>query len=162
MKVHKDHFGLDCFEQGIRRAEGIFQVAHEDPALQIDDRVGLSGGQLPLVDPMSWRARDIIGRAQHAAWAIMAVRGHGLHVFDNLAFVPDMVAGSEDVGALVEELLGDPRGHAKAAGRILRVDHHQVDLPLFDQGGEVFRYDTPSGVAKDITDKQNSQKCSFG
>jgi hypothetical protein len=66
------------------------------------------------------------------------------------------------VGALLEQLLGDPRGHAKAAGRILGVHHHQVDLPLLDQGGQVFRYDTPPGVAKDITDKQNSQKCSFG
>ena len=137
-------------------------MRHEDPALQIDDRVGLSGGQLPFVDPMSWRARDVIGGAQHAARAIVAVRRHGLHIFDNLAFVPDMVAGSEDVGALVEELVGDPRRYAKAAGRILSVDHHQVDLPLFDQGCEVLAYDAPSGVAKDITDKENTQKYSFG
>jgi hypothetical protein len=73
-----------------------------------------------------------------------------------------MVAGSKNVGALVEQLIGDTRRHAKAAGRILSVHHHQVDLPLFDQRDEVLAYDTPSGVAKDITDKQNAQKCSFG
>jgi hypothetical protein len=73
-----------------------------------------------------------------------------------------MVTGRENVCALVEELVGDTRRDAKAAGGILRVDHHQVDLPLLDERGQVFTYDTPSGVPKDVTNKENAQKPSSG
>jgi hypothetical protein len=69
-----------------------------------------------------------------------------------------MIAGREDVRALVEELLGDPRGDAKPAGGVFCVYHHQVDVPLLDQGRQVFAYDTPPGLAKDVTDKENPQK----
>jgi hypothetical protein len=95
---------------------------------------------------------------QHPPGTIVAVLGHGLHILDNLALVPDVVAGGEDVGALVEELVGNARRQAKPAGRIFRVHHHQVDAPLLDQRDEVLAYDTPSGLAKDITDKENTQK----
>ena len=146
-----------CSRESATR-KGIFQAGHEDAALQIDHRVGLSRGQLSLVKPMSRRSGDVVGRAQHAAGAIVAIRRYGLHILDNLAFVPDMVASGEDMRPLVEELVGNPRSYTKPAGRVLRVDHHQVDAPLLDQGAQVFGYDTSPSLAKYVTDKENTQK----
>ncbi len=69
-----------------------------------------------------------------------------------------MVASGEDVRPLVEELVGNPGGYTKPAGRVLRVHDHQVDPPLLDQGAQVFGYDTSPSLAKYVTDKENTQK----
>ena len=45
-----------------------------------------------------------------------------------LALVPDVVAGGEHVGAQVEEILGDLRRDAEAAGGVFGVDDDQFDL----------------------------------
>ena len=88
----------------------------------------------------------------------MAICGYRLHIFDNLAFVPDMVTGRDDVRALVEELVGDPRSYPEPPGRVLGVYHHQVDAPLLDQRAQVLAYNTPPSLAKYVTDKENTQK----
>jgi len=75
MKIHKDHFGLNLLQQGIRDTERIFQVAHEDAPLQIDDGILLSRGQLTLVKSIPGRAGGIVGRPQHPPGTIMAIRG---------------------------------------------------------------------------------------
>jgi hypothetical protein len=88
----------------------------------------------------------------------MAFLGNRLHIFDNLAFVPDMVTGSDDVRALIEKLVGDPRSYPEPPGCVFGVHHHQVHPPLLDQGAQVLAYNTPSSVAKYVTDKENEQK----
>ena len=44
VKIDKDDFGLDLFEQGIDHTKGIFPAGHENPALEVNDRVGLPLG----------------------------------------------------------------------------------------------------------------------
>src|ERR1700722_9168263 len=132
MKIHEDYFGLNLLQQGISHAEGIFQAGHEGASLQINDRVRLTGRQLSLIKPVSWRAVYVVSRPQHTPGPVMAVRGNRLHVLDNLAFVPDMVTSGKHVGSLVEELVGNSRSHAEASGRVFRVYHDQVDVSLLD------------------------------
>jgi hypothetical protein len=62
------------------------------------------------------------------------------------------------VGPLVEQFIGDSGGDSEASGGVFRVHDHQVDAPPLDQGGEVFAYNSPSGLAEDVTDKENAQK----
>jgi hypothetical protein len=69
-----------------------------------------------------------------------------------------MVTGCQDMGSLVEELVGNPGSYSETAGRVFRVDYHQIHPPLLDQGGQMLRNDTASGLAKYITNKENSQK----
>src|SRR5580658_3269549 len=116
MEVDKDDFGLNFLEQRVGNAEGIFLAGHKGAALQIDDRIRLSRSQLAFINPVSWRTRDVVSRAQHAPRAIMAVGRSRLHLFDDFPFVPDMVTGSQDVGSLVKELVGDPGSYPKSPG----------------------------------------------
>jgi hypothetical protein len=69
-----------------------------------------------------------------------------------------MVTGSQNMGSLVEELVGDHGSYPEPPGCVFRVDHHQVDPAPLDQGGQMFRNNTPSGLAKNVTNKENSQK----
>jgi hypothetical protein len=71
-----------------------------------------------------------------------------------------MVTGSDDVRALVEQLFGDPGGDAKPPGSVLGVDHHQVDASMLDHLAKVLAHNTPPGLAKYVTDKENAQKTS--
>ena len=123
MKIHQNPFGLNLLQQGIRHAERI---------LQIDDGIRLSRGQFTLVKSVPGRAGGIVGRPQHPPGTIVAILGNRLHILDDLALVPHVVAGGDYVGPLVEELIGNARGQAKPAGSILGVHHHQVDSPLLD------------------------------
>src|ERR1700677_4563724 len=88
----------------------------------------------------------------------MAIRGNRLHIVNDLALVPHVVAGGDYVGALVKELVGNARGHPNPAGRMFGVYHHQVARPLLDNRDQVFANDSPSGLAKYITDKKNTQR----
>jgi hypothetical protein len=72
-----------------------------------------------------------------------------------------MVAGGEHVRTLVEQLFGDPWSDAKPPGRVLGVDHHQVDAPLLDYLAKVLADNTSTGLAKYVTDKENAQKTSI-
>jgi hypothetical protein len=69
-----------------------------------------------------------------------------------------MIAGGENVGAKVEKLIGYAWGHAETTGRILGVYDDEIDIALFYERTKVFANDTPSRLAKDVTDKKNTQK----
>jgi len=84
----------------------------------------------------------------------MGVRGDG-HVFEDLFFVPDVVAGGDDVRAEVEELVGDGRREAEAAGGVFAVDDEEIDGVGFKDVRKVFADDVAAGGAKDIADKED-------
>ena len=68
-----------------------------------------------------------------------------------------MVARGDDVRAQVEQLFGERRRQAKAAGGIFSVDHHQADLVVFDHMRQVLADDTPPRAAKNVTHKKYAQ-----
>jgi hypothetical protein len=82
------------------------------------------------------------------------VGGDG-HVLEDLFFVPDVVAGGDDVGAEVEELFRDGRGEAEASGGVLAVDDKEIDGVGFKDVGKVFADDVAAGGAKDIADEED-------
>jgi len=72
---------------------------------------------------------EVVGGAQETGLA-------GEIVVD-FAFVPDVIAAREDVDAVAEELVGELRGDAEAAGGVFAVGDGQVDVFGRDDGGEM-------------------------
>jgi hypothetical protein len=62
------------------------------------------------------------------------------------------------VRAQVEHLLGDLRRHAKAARRVLGIDHDQIDFIGLADMADVFAHNPASRAAKNVADKKNVQK----
>ena len=154
MEVEEDDLGLDFTEEFVGLAEGVVAGGHEDAALQVHDGVGLACGEFALVDAEAGGADGVVRGAEDAAASDMGICGDG-HVFEDLFFVPDVVAGGDDVGAEVEELVGDGGRDAEAASGVLTVDDEEVDGVGFEDVGEVFADDVAAGGAKDIADEKD-------
>ena len=109
--------------------ERIVERVHEQPAHQIDDE-----GAAPIVERVqppagAGRGRRKIRRAQDARVAV--------DIGDQLALVPDMVAGGQDIDAAIVELAADPLGQAKAARRVLGVDDDEIEREIAAQFRDV-------------------------
>src|SRR5216683_4433489 len=154
VEVEEDDLGFDLAEELVGLAEGVIAGGHEDAALEVHDGVGLAGGQLALVEAEAGGADGIVGGAEDAAAADVGVGGHG-HVLKDLFLIPDVVAGGDDVGAKVEELLRDGGGDAEAAGGVLAIDDEEVDGVGVEDVGQVFADDVPAGGAEDIADEKD-------
>ena len=68
-----------------------------------------------------------------------------------------MVARREHVGAKIEEFVGKLRRDSEAAGRVLAVDHHEVDLVRGNHMPDVLPHNPPPRAAEDVTDEKNVQ-----
>ena len=87
----------------------------------------------------------------------MRVAVRHLEVFDDLAFIPDVIAGSHHVDAQIEELFGQRRRDAESGGSIFAVGNDEIDGVLLAQFREAIFYDRPAGAPKNVTDKKNFQ-----
>jgi hypothetical protein len=154
VEVEEDDLGLDFAEEFVGLTEGVIAGGHEDAALEVHDSVGLASGQLALVDAEAWRAHSVVGGTKDAATADVGVGGDG-HVFEDLFFVPDVVAGGDDVGAEIEEFFCDGRGDAEAAGCVFAIDDEEIDGVGLDDVGQVFTYDMAASGAKDVADEED-------
>ena len=54
-------------------------------------------------------------------------------VGDELALVPDVIAGRQDVDAAIVELAAKALGQAKAAGRVLGIDDDEIEREIAAQ-----------------------------
>ena len=95
----------------------------------------------------SGRARRVVDRAQQPRVAV--------DVADDLALVPDMVAGGDDVDAGRVELCADFVGQAEAVRGVLGVDDDEVERKVAAQRGQVFEYDVAARPADDIAADKN-------
>ena len=96
----------------------------------------------------------VVGGADDAAAAAVGVFGNG-HVLEDLFFVPDVVTGGDYVGAEVEELFGDGRCDAEAAGGVFSIDDDEIDSVGVEDVGQMFADDMAAGGAEDVADKEN-------
>jgi hypothetical protein len=87
----------------------------------------------------------------------MAAGWNRVEVVDQLALVPHMVAGGENIGAQVEELIGDLRGQAEASGGVFGVDDGEVDRVRLAHMADVLADDLSSRTAEDVADEENVQ-----
>ena len=81
-----------------------------------------------------------------------------LQVVDDLALVPDVIAGGEDVDAEVEKLVDDLRSDAEAAGGVFAVGDNQVDAVLLLTSRADARWTmVRPGPSEDVADEENAQ-----
>ena len=150
--VEEDDGSGDLGEELVGLAEGVVAGGHEYAALKVHDGVLLAGGKLALVDAEAGSSGGVVGGAQDAAAAVVGVGGDG-HVLEDLALVPDVVAGGDDMGSHVEDLFGEGRGDAEAACGVFAVDDEEVDGVGFDDVGKVLAYDVAAGGAENVADE---------
>src|SRR5579864_6128843 len=153
MYIHHNDLAGDLGQQLVCFAEGIIVRLHKDAALKIDHGIAMSvsGNAFKNTDPRD--ARGIVGRAQHAASPGVAVGG--VEVIHDLAFIPDVIAGGEDVAAQVEKILGNGGGKAKTAGSIFRVGNQKIDFVRFHELGRVIAKDLAPRAAEDVTHEED-------
>ena len=158
MEIEEDDLGsgfaVDLGEVFVGFAEGVVATGHEDAALEVHDGVGLAGGEGALVEAEAGSDDGVVGGAEDAAATDVGVGGDG-HVFEDFFFVPDVIAGGDDVGAEIEELFGDGGGEAEASGGVFAVDDEEVNVVGFKYVGQVFADDVAAGGAKDIADEED-------
>jgi hypothetical protein len=82
---------------------------------------------------------------------LVAVRH--LEVIDDVALVPDMVSGGDDIDAELEQVLRERARDAEAAGDVLSVRNHKINGMVVDQAGQSVLDNCPSRPTKDIAYK---------
>ena len=70
--------------------------------------------------------------------------------------VPGMIAERDGVGAGVEQFGVDRLGDAKAAGRVLAIDHDQIELPVANEPGQPLVDHGSPAAADNVADEQNA------
>ena len=103
---------------------------------------------LSLIPAEAGRAGGIVRRTQHAARQRGLIAVGGVHVLDDLALVPDVIAGGDDVDAEFEQLLGDLRSDAEAAGGVFAVGDGEIDAVLLLQFRQALVNDGAAGRPK--------------
>ena len=73
-----------------------------------------------------------------------------------LLLVEGVVAERDDVGAGAEQVLEDGLGDAEAAGRVLAVDHHEIELVALAQPGQLVDHGLPARPADHVTQEKQS------
>src|SRR5271155_5149597 len=102
MHVDENDLRRDLFQQGIGNTKRIVARAHEYAALQIDDGIFLSRGEFTLIETIARCSGNVVRWANYPPRSLMAFGRHGLHVFDDLALVPNMIAGCNHVRSKIE------------------------------------------------------------
>ena len=95
VEVDEDYFGVDLLQELIGDAEGIVVRGHEHAPLQVDHGVG-NFMLVALIQTPARHIRWIVCGTQHAALRAVAVALGHLKKVNDLALVPDVVAGGDD------------------------------------------------------------------
>ena len=88
----------------------------------------------------------VVGGAQQPAL--------GGDVVQRLLLVPDVVAGSHHVHAVLEKRIADVLGDAKAGGRVLRVGDHEVHAVVGDEPLEPLAQELTARPSDDVADEE--------
>ena len=152
--IDKNDFRSDLLEQLVGYAEGVIVTRKKDAALQIHDCVGNSVARFALIEAVTRSAFRIIRRPDQASRRLAV--GRLLHVFHDLALVPDMIAGGDYADPLLEEFFGDLRSDAKSSGGIFAIGNDEINVMLVDNFVQVLLNHGAARPAKDVADKQNA------
>ena len=86
----------------------------------------------------------------------MLVSVGALKVFDELALIPDVIAGGDDVYVEFEEFVDDLRSDAESGGGVFAIDDEQIGPFSGDQVFKAFFNNSAAGTAKNVSDEKNT------
>src|SRR5579862_2234013 len=135
MKVDEDHFGFDVLQQFVGGAKGIVVGGHENAPLKIDHGVRNALFRA-LIHTPTRHVRGVVRRTQQAAGRAVLVAVGTLKIIDDLALVPDVVAGGDDIDAQFEQVFRQRTGNAETAGRVFSISDDEIDGAVFNQPGQ--------------------------
>ena len=117
MEVDYHRVGRGTFEDRVDRVEGGAGDFQPDPATEVDHRDPHSA-RLDHGVAAAWVGARVVGRADNPLGAFEVGVGGAVAI--------DVVAGGDDSGAGVEDVVGGPLGDPHPARRVLAVDDDQV------------------------------------
>ena len=79
----------------------------------------------------------------------------GIEIAEDLALVPNVVAGCEDINAGFEKLVGQRRCDPETSGGILAVGDDEVDSFFLGEVGGALLDDATTWLADDVADKED-------
>ena len=146
--IDKNNFGnlAQARDFGAGAKEGIFQRRHECAPLQIEDGDGRKFSRMPDRAALADDAGRIIERAQKS--------GFGQQQEIDFLLVPQMIAGSHDIDARLEDFSRCIDSDAGSARRIFPVGDDHVDLVGEAQFGEKLPHSVPARLPNDVADKK--------
>ena len=144
VQVDEDDLGgvLQLMEGAVDGLKRAVDEGHEDAPLKVDDGDGDSRGRRHHVGAHPGASIGIVDGPEQARLAVQ--------VLEDVAFVPDVVTGREDVDAETEELPGNVRRDAEPGGRVLDVDDDEVVVVPRPQELESRLDDVASGLADHV------------
>src|SRR6266516_2932521 len=137
---------IACF--ALVAGERVIQGVHEDAAHGVDDEHARAVLRVDHCHAAAGRAGGIIDWAQQPRRA-----------FDEnqrLLLVPGVVAAGDHVGAGIDEFLVDGFGNAEAAGGVLAVDRHEIELPVAHEGTQALEQDRAPAAPYDVADEEDA------
>lgn len=149
VEIHDDYRRLlahllhGCEADGERAVDR----CHEGASLQAQDADALAFFRLADVDARPRNSLGVIVRAQEARLP--------RQIGDDRLFVPDVVAGGEDVDAGSQQLVRDLRRDAEACGGVFDVGDAEVDVVVPEDPRQLFLDQPSSRPSKNITDGKN-------
>jgi hypothetical protein len=81
-----------------------------------------------------------------------------VEVFDDFAFVPDVISSGHHVDTQIEKLFSQRRCDSEASRGIFTVGDDQIHGVLLAQFRQAISYDRPPRAPKNVTDKKNFQE----
>ena len=150
LRVNVDEDLLDALElpkRGLDLGEGRAAGPQVEVAAQVDDAEAHAVA-LDHAGPVAGLASQVVGGPHDARLAV--------EVWVDLTAVVGVVAERDRVDAGSEHLVGDLRGDAEAARRVLAVDDHERRRVELAQNGQTVEQRVPSQPADDIADEQDA------
>src|ERR1700683_4297081 len=118
---------------------------------------GIGNFALPaLIEAPAGHIGGIVGRSQHAARGAVSIAFHHLKIIDDLALVPDVVAGSDYIDIQLEEFFGERGRYAEAGGGVFAVGDDEIDEVIAHDSRQAIFHNDSSGPSKDVTNKENA------
>lgn len=155
MNINDDHSAGDLAQEFVGFAERILVGLHEDPALEIDDSILLSGLGRSFKYTDAGNARGVVGRTQDAAGARIGIAIGGIEVVHDFALVPDVVAGSEHVTAQIKEIFRDAGSQTEPSSGIFCIGNDEVDFMGVYEVGQMGVDNVASSAAEDVANEED-------
>ena len=140
-------------EDRVEPRERIVERVHEQAAHQIDHQNAAAFVEHVEAPAGARGSLREIGRPQYPpiAW----------DVGDQLALVPDVIAGGQDVGPGVVKLAGEALGQAERRRRVLGIDDREIDPEVAPQPGKMRLDRVAPGASDHIAAEEDVQDYSY-